>query len=259
MCFFWWIERTYEWVCDICLIQFAVLFNLVTFGTLILFVPCDGCQTKMIALMWFEVEESNGYGSKKLPFDCVSVLLCRLRSKSRYCHQKLYPFTRNMRYLKSRALPSHVHIHSYDSMNDTLEVLIKKSISFRDVVKSKQRSISFDGRDSEAAILQAFGPGNLLIKGSVSFNGRFMETKASVKSPKPTNSANPRSFRCSPLKKRSLESTLVGPDSPKHDAALKLQKVYRSFRTRRQLADCAVLVEQRWYELLPFINLDLGI
>ncbi|CAL9186753.1 unnamed protein product [Musa hybrid cultivar] len=157
-----------------------------------------------------------------------------------------------MRYLKSRALPSHVHIHSYDSINDTLEVLIKKSISFRDVVKSKQRSISFDGRDPEAAILQAFGPGNLLIKGSVSFNGRFLETKASVKSPKPTNSANPRSFRCSPLKKRSLESTLVGPDSPKHDAALKLQKVYRSFRTRRQLADCAVLVEQRWWKLLDF-------
>ncbi|URD73564.1 calmodulin-binding protein [Musa troglodytarum] len=163
-----------------------------------------------------------------------------------------------MRYLKSRALPSHVNIHRYGSMNDTLEGLIKKSISFRDEVKSKQRSISFDGRDCEAAILQAFGPGNLLIKGSVSFNGRFMETKASVKSPKPTNSANPRSLRCSPLKKRSLESTLVGPDSPKHEAALKLQKVYRSFRTRRQLADCAVLVEQRWWKLLDFALLRLS-
>ncbi|RWW05455.1 hypothetical protein GW17_00031266 [Ensete ventricosum] len=163
-----------------------------------------------------------------------------------------------MRYLKSRALPSHVNIRSYDSMNDTLEALIKKSVSFRDNVKSKQRSISFDSRDSEAAILQAFGPGNLLIKGSVSFNGRFMETKASVRSSKSTNSANPRGFRCSPLKKRSLGSTLVGPDSPKHEAALKLQKVYRSFRTRRQLADCAVLVEQRWWKLLDFALLRLS-
>ncbi|XP_030457916.2 IQ domain-containing protein IQM6 isoform X1 [Syzygium oleosum] len=38
-------------------------------------------------------------------------------------------------------------------------------------------------------------------------------------------------------------------------AATKLQTVYRSFRTRRQLADCAVLVEQRWWKLLDFAEL----
>ncbi|KAG2565774.1 hypothetical protein PVAP13_7NG140300 [Panicum virgatum] len=41
--------------------------------------------------------------------------------------------------------------------------------------------------------------------------------------------------------------------APKHEAAaLRLQKVYKSFRTRRQLADCAVLVEQSWWKLLDF-------
>ena len=45
------------------------------------------------------------------------------------------------------------------------------------------------------------------------------------------------------------------PHSPKHEAAIKLQKVYKSFRTRRKLADCAVLIEQRWWKLLDFAEL----
>uniref|UniRef100_J3N2K6 Uncharacterized protein n=1 Tax=Oryza brachyantha TaxID=4533 RepID=J3N2K6_ORYBR len=45
----------------------------------------------------------------------------------------------------------------------------------------------------------------------------------------------------------------AGLRSPEHQAAaVRLQKVYKSFRTRRQLADCAVLVEQRWWKLLDF-------
>ncbi|KAI3683458.1 hypothetical protein L1987_83961 [Smallanthus sonchifolius] len=49
-------------------------------------------------------------------------------------------------------------------------------------------------------------------------------------------------------KMRAQESfSLDRPESsPKHEAAIKLQKVYKSFRTRRKLADCAVLIEQIW-------------
>ncbi|KAJ0087734.1 hypothetical protein Patl1_32866 [Pistacia atlantica] len=42
----------------------------------------------------------------------------------------------------------------------------------------------------------------------------------------------------------------------RYQAALRLQKVYKSFRTRRKLADCAVLAEQRWWKVLDFAELN---
>ncbi|KAL6878292.1 hypothetical protein ACP4OV_012462 [Aristida adscensionis] len=110
----------------------------------------------------------------------------------------------------------------------------------------------------EPAILNALGSGKLLIEGSLSFKRQEaasgalqLETKISIR----TGDAAPASPAPAAVP-RARFAGLAEPaaaESPKHEAAaLRLQKVYKSFRTRRQLADCAVLVEQSWWKLLDF-------
>ncbi|KAG2551649.1 IQ domain-containing protein IQM2-like [Panicum virgatum] len=94
----------------------------------------------------------------------------------------------------------------------------------------------------EPPILKALGSGKLLIEGSLSFK----RAQAALGSLQVETEISIRAARA-----RFAEPTPA--ESPKHEAAaLRLQKVYKSFRTRRQLADCAVLVEQSWWKLLDF-------
>ncbi|XVE70327.1 hypothetical protein DITRI_Ditri10aG0063800 [Diplodiscus trichospermus] len=152
-----------------------------------------------------------------------------------------------------------------------LESVTVKSISFGDDgVKTPVRSISFKSLDSEPNIFKSVGSGKMILEGSVSFNGEHLERELSVKS---SSSDKAENF---PIKAVSLKSEattdiqspkpdtsietpkqlpVLDPSSPRHDAAIRLQKVYKSFRTRRKLADCAVLVEQSWWKLLDFVEL----
>lgn len=50
------------------------------------------------------------------------------------------------------------------------------------------------------------------------------------------------------------QSSILDPGSPEHEAAIKLQKVYKCFRTSRKLVDCAVQIEQSLYVTSVILN-----
>ncbi|CAJ2672952.1 IQ domain-containing protein IQM6 [Trifolium pratense] len=112
----------------------------------------------------------------------------------------------------------------------------------------------------------------MMLEGSVSINGLELETMLSFRSPradiendlfcKPVSTQSKDSYEdlsrtCSNFSDKSFYSPtlLLEPRHHRDQAALRLQKVYKSFRTRRQLADCAVLAEQRWWRALDFAEL----
>ncbi|XP_020208744.1 IQ domain-containing protein IQM6 isoform X2 [Cajanus cajan] len=103
----------------------------------------------------------------------------------------------------------------------------------------------------------------MMLQGSVSISGREIETVLSFRSPTPDKqndlfgkSVSTKSRdKSSNLLEKNFYSPSQEPRSSWDQAALKLQKVYKSFRTRRKLADCAVLAEQRWWKALDFAEL----
>ncbi|KAG6790933.1 hypothetical protein POTOM_000040 [Populus tomentosa] len=158
----------------------------------------------------------------------------------------------------------------YSDVDNGLESVIVKSISFGDdEAKTPVRLISFGDQDYEPAISKSLGSGKMVVERSVSFKGGELERMMSIRASPldkekdastKSDSINSKEMDNQPLMSDdSLEmirkSAIFNPKCPKHEAAVKLQKVYKSFRTRRKLADCAVLVEQSWWKLLDFAEL----
>ncbi|KAK6145068.1 hypothetical protein DH2020_021888 [Rehmannia glutinosa] len=133
----------------------------------------------------------------------------------------------------------------YFDFENGFESVVK---SINDEQTTPIRSVSFKGKDSEPKILQPLGSGKLL-EGSVRYRARKTQTMKKFTETLSRLSRSGSSVDLIP------HSPILDPNSPKHEAAIKLQKVYKSFRTRRKLADCAVLIEQSWWKLLDFAEL----
>jgi hypothetical protein len=125
------------------------------------------------------------------------------------------------------------------------------------------RNLSVFVCDSESHSMRSYVTGKMILEECLSFKERESSTTFSFKSTASDMDVLARSIispqvgekgnqltRTDSLPDKKLNLSLLESGNQRHQAAVTLQKVYKSFRTRRQLADCAVVVEQRWLVLV---------